>query len=83
MVDLIGGSKSSGLNFGERTINALNSHKLMMGLHYQVLACHCECMGMMSENQASPNEKPPYGMLEFKETMIKYGILDKNGKVNI
>ena len=83
MVDLIGGDKSSGLNFGQQTLNALKSHKLMMGLHYQVLACHCECMGMMAENQVSPYEKALYGMEDFKTSMIKYGILDKNGKVMI
>ena len=83
MVDLIGGTSSSGLNFGQRTLNALKSHKLMMGLHYQALACHCECLGMISENQASPDGEPVYKMEDFKESMIKFGILDKNGKVNI
>ncbi len=82
-VELIGGDKSGGFNFGEASLNALKSHKIMMGLHYQVLACHCECMGMLSENQASPNQKPPYKMKDFKKSMIKFGILDKDGKVNI
>ena len=82
MIDLIGGSKSDGLNFGERTINALKTHKVMMGLHYQVIACHCECMGMMRENQMSPTD-PIYIMKDFKDSMIKFGLLNKNGDVNI
>lgn len=82
MVDLIGGDKSSGLNFGRQTLDALKSHKTMMGLHYQVLACHCECMGMDAENHLSPSD-PRYVMEDFKKSMMRYGILDKNGKVNI
>lgn len=83
-IELIGGSKgNSGLNFGRQTLDALKGHNLMMGLHYQILSCHCECMGMMSENQAAPSKTPPYKMKDFKKSMIKYGILDKDGKVNI
>lgn len=82
-VELIGGNKSGGLNFGSKTLDVMRAHKIMMGLHYQVLACHCECMGMMSENQASPDEVPPYKMKDFKESMIKFGLLDKEGKVDI
>ena len=83
MVDLIGGSKSSGLNFGDNTLNALKAHKLMMGLHYQVLGCHCECMGMMAENQVSPSEEPIYKMEDFKKAMTRWGLLNKAGEVNI
>ena len=79
MIDLIGGASSSGLNFGTQTINALKSHKIMMGLHYQALACHCECMGMDAENSLRPNGKPVYKMKDFKKAMVKFGILDKNG----
>ncbi len=83
MVELIGGEKSDGLNFGSKTLDSLRAHKIMLGLHYQVLGCHCECMGMMSENQAVPSEELAYKMEDFKKVMTKWGLLNKNGEVNI
>ncbi len=83
MVELIGGHKGSGLNFGSKTLDSLKAHKLMLGLHYQVLGCHCECMGMMAENQVSPSEDLSYKMKDFKRVMVKWGLVNKEGKVNI
>ena len=53
----------------------------MLHLHAKVIACHCETLGMNSENciAAINGIIPPYPYKEYKEVMIKWGLIDEDG----
>ena len=73
---------SNNVNFAKDSMKALKEHTALMKLHYKALGCHCEVMGMMSENMLSACEgsKPMYGILFFKEVMHRWGMTDEQGK---
>ena len=51
-------------------------------LNARTIACQCECLGMNADNciSATQNIVPPYGDAEYKECMIKWKLIDKDGK---
>lgn len=63
-------------------VMAANSQMRIHDLHSRTIACHCECMGMMSENMlmASRGSTGIYGDGDFLNTMIKWEIVDKENK---
>jgi hypothetical protein len=73
------------MSFRKGTLDVLKTHTDMMKLHYKTLACHCECMGMMSENMLSATygTSPKFGQRDFNIIMFKWGLVDKDGKVII
>ena len=77
--------KEGGLNFGKDTLQALRSHTMLLKLNYQVLACHCECLGMNGENMFSAiaGEAPMFAKKDYDEAMQKWGLLNKEGKPNL
>lgn len=70
------------LKFKQQSLDVLNAHTDLMKLHFKALACHCEVMGMMSENMlcACEGSKPVYGMLHFVGTMTKWGLTNEKGE---
>ena len=70
------------LKFKKQSLDALTTYTDLMKLHFKALACHCEVMGMMSENMLSAIEgtKPMYGMLHFVGTMTKWGLTNEKGE---
>jgi hypothetical protein len=78
-------NNSMEMSFRKDTLDALKTHTNMMKLHYKTLACHCECMGMMSENMLSAiyGTSPKFDQQYFNITMFKWGLIDKEGKVII
>lgn len=68
--------------FGHRTIEVLKQHSRMLHLHYNTIGCHCECLGMASENLSSEvqGKDPEFKMKDFGEAMQKWGLVDKKGK---
>jgi len=71
----------SNVNFGKDSMKALKIHTDLMKLHYKAMACHCEVMGMMSENMLSACEgsKPIFGILHFREAMQRWDLIDEKG----
>ncbi len=69
------------MNFGKDSQQVLKSHNELLQLHAKTLACHCECMGMMSENMlsATSNLKPLFGTDQFISVMKKWRVLDEEG----
>ena len=69
-------------NFGYHTIEVLKQHSRMLRLHYNVIGCHCECLGMASENILSEvtGQDPVFSYKSFAEAMEKWGLIDKKGK---
>jgi hypothetical protein len=69
------------VNFAKDSMLALRTHTDMMKLHYKAVACHCEVMGMMSENMLSActGVQPLFGHLHFKEVMFRWGMIDDKG----
>jgi len=70
------------VKLGRESREVLNVHKEMMKLHYRALGCHCEVMGMMSENMLSACEgtQPMFGILHFKEVLHRWGMTNEKGE---
>ena len=70
------------MKFKKQSLDALEAHTDLMKLHFKALACHCEVMGMMSENMLSAVEgsKPMFGMLHFIGVMTKWGLTNEKGE---
>jgi len=60
----------------------LTTHKEMMKLHYMAMGCHCEVMGMMSENMlcAVTGQPPMFDMLHFRECLRRWGLANEKGE---
>jgi len=73
---------SNNVNFAKDSMEALKAHTDLMKLHYKSIGCHCETMGMMSENMLSACEgqKPMFGLLHFKEIMHRWGMTNEKGE---
>ena len=63
-------------------VMAANSQMRIHDLHARSIACHCESMGMMSENmiRSIEGQKAIYGDNHFLDTLIKWNIVDKESK---
>ena len=68
--------------FGYHTIDVLRQHSRMLRIHYNTIGCHCECLGMASENILSEvnSVEPNFKMKDFAEVMQKWGLVDEKGK---
>ena len=71
--------------FGEESKKVLDLHCRLLQLHYQALACHCECLGMNAENSIAVcmNTTPPYTENEYFEVMKKWGLRTESGDRNL
>ena len=65
--------------------HVFQSHEMIMTLHSKALACSCECLGMMSENQmcALGDNSPTYMARDFRLVMEKWGLINKEGEVRL
>lgn len=72
----------NGVELGSESRQVLDTHREMMKLHYRALGCHCEVMGMMSENMLSACEgnKPMFGILHFREVLRRWGMTNEKGE---
>lgn len=63
----------------DRQIAAL---KKILEMHSKAMACHCECLGMQSENfwAISSDRAVCYGVEQFHEVLEKWGLIDKDGR---
>lgn len=70
------------MSFRTDTMDALKTHTAMMKLHYKALCCHCEVMGMMSENTLSAmlGTMAKFTNQDFTMAMSRWGLVDKDGK---
>lgn len=70
------------VKLGRESRLVLETHKDMMKLHYKALGCHCEVMGMMSENMLSAcvGQAPLYSNLHFKEVLQKWEMVNDKGE---
>ena len=70
------------VKFKKQSLDVLSVHKDMMKLHFKAIGCHCETMGMMSENMLSACEgiKPMFGILHFREVMRRWGMINEKGE---
>lgn len=68
--------------FGNQAVEVMNSHKEMMKLHYRVLACHCECLGMNAENSwaVCVNQSISYSQAHYFEAMQKWSLINEKGE---
>lgn len=73
------------VKFKKQSLDALDIHKDMMKLHYKAIGCHCETMGMMSENMLSAclGQQPMFSILHFREVMRRWGMTDEKGEPTI
>lgn len=64
---------SNNINLAKDSKEVLKVHTDIMKLHYSAMACHCEIMGMMSENMLSAclGQQPMFGALQFTGVMRK------------
>lgn len=64
-----------------RSITALVTEHFRT-IHSQALACHCECLGMNAENTwaACNNSAPPFNQGHYQVIMLKWGLIDKEGR---
>jgi len=76
------GPEKTEIYFGKQSVGILKAHEDMMKLHYKALACHCECLGMNSENSwaVCANSTPPYGVENYNECMQKWGLINDKGE---
>lgn len=72
---------SGKVKFAKDSLEALKVHTDLMKLHYKAIGCHCETMGMMSENMLSAclGQQPLFGILHFKEVLHRWGLTDQKG----
>ncbi len=77
--------KPSKSNIRQLGIQAELSHTNLMEIHSRVMACHCECLGMNSENTLSAvkGENLPYSDLDYESVMKKWGLIGDKGEVLI
>ena len=70
------------IEFGYHTLEALKNHSRMLQVHYKTIGCHCECLGMASENILSEvaGENPTFKMKDFAEVMQKWGLVNEKGE---
>ena len=68
--------------FGYNTIEVIKQHSRMLRLHYNTIGCHCECLGMASENILSEvtNQEPIFNYKSFAEVMGKWGLVNDKGE---
>lgn len=61
---------------------AMDRHARTMDKHARTMACHCECLAMNAENMwaAIANIDPVYLESHYHERMLKWGLIDKEGK---
>lgn len=59
-------------------VQAANAQMQIHDLHARAIGCHCECMGMNSENMlaAIANQSPPYNDKSYFQVMRKWGLID-------
>jgi len=57
-------------------------HEKVMKLHFRAIACHCECLGMNAENCHAMciGSSIPYGNDSYLEAMLKWGLINEEGK---
>lgn len=67
------------LSLNEKSIHTFQSHEMTMHLHVKALACSCECLGMISENELCSinGVSPTYSSRDFRLAMQKWGLIDK------
>uniref|UniRef100_A0A6M3LN27 Uncharacterized protein n=1 Tax=viral metagenome TaxID=1070528 RepID=A0A6M3LN27_9ZZZZ len=70
------------MNFSECDRRILEAHTYTMQTHSNVLACHCECLGMNAENMlaACAGKVPPYAYEAYMAVMKKWGLIDGESK---
>jgi len=58
------------------------SYNKLLNLHARALACHCECLGMNSENSwaVCSDITPPYNQGHYQEVMQKWGLINEKGE---
>lgn len=73
--------ESMQMDFSKDSMMAIKTHTDLMKLHYKALGCHCEVMGMMSENalSASLGQPPLFSNSQFLLVMRKWGMVDEHG----
>lgn len=54
-------------------------------LHTRALACHCECLGMNAENcvAACAGIAVPYPETAYQASLLKWGLIGKEGDIAI
>ncbi len=60
----------------------LRIHGQVMSLHVRALACHCECLGMNSENcqRAILGQRPAYSDESYLACLTKWGLTTEKGE---
>lgn len=68
-------------NMSEMDRRLLQSHDFSLQQHSKALAAHCECLAMNAENMwaAILNEEPKYLEKDYRELMVKWGLISKEG----
>jgi hypothetical protein len=54
----------------------------LLEIHSRALACHCECLGMNTENAVAVcnNGVPPYKDIDYFSTTQKWGLTNEKGE---
>lgn len=69
----------------DRSREIFRQHELFMHLLSRSIACHCECMGMQSDNAHAVglDQTPPYSSMQFQSVLQKWGLVNEKGEPTI
>lgn len=69
----------------QEIVQELRIHGQLMILHTRALACHCECLGMNSENcqRVSLGQSVAYPDDAYLDCLRKWGLVTEEFKPNI
>ena len=69
----------------EVTQATFKAHEVTMKLHVQVMACHCECLGMNAENswRICRDEPIAYSDKHYNKVMQKWELINEKGEPTI